>query len=413
MSRNYSDKVERAAKEVWVVMHREASNRGMALTRDKRYGDGRIIIGTIGSFIKMLNKEREWGLTETEIDLTRRYLRATGNVVVLSKMEQYRFRIFVREQWSDERISEERTEGDAISKRAARLSPEEAGETMEPSPVKYKCGVCQAEFVNYHALNGHKASHATKEKVKRRGKVKEKSEPVTVLGEKTAMVLRALKDLGGEVKDETGFVARKLAKEAGVEMPIANAFATLVGRGLIDREGNATRTYRVTLTSEGWKASRNVNHYRSSQEVVHEAMRRAQVVTTTRGQDNLYERLGSMCGISPERAASGARTLEDAGVVDIERENGQPKRVALVDATDTSEEEESVPNFATPQPMVTETSDVPDEELIAEVLTRLKQRDDSSLEAKMEIIASLVDDATQGKISPLKALSDIQETVNL
>lgn len=414
MSRNYSDMVERASKEVWEVMHSEATKRGMALTRERNYGDGRVIVGTIGSFVKMLNKERGWGLTESEIDLVRRYLKATGNVVVLSKIEQYRFRIFIREQWSA--VAEpvkEPSEGDAISKRAARLTPEEAGETMDPKPVIYKCH-CGETFVNQYALNGHKASHASKKK-KSRAKALAQG---PLIGEKSVKVLRALHELGGDVTDESGFAARILAKKAGVESPVSNACRTLEGLGFIERDQSATRTYQITITDDGREAAMNINRYRPSPEVIRELLEHTPSIESPNG--DLYNTLAGLTGIGHDRAANGARTLEDAGVVTITRNGSRVKKIELVDTQYdeerdyTSGVEETVPNFATPdRPKATAVGEVPDEVLVNEVLTRLKARDDSSLETKMEIIASLVDDATQGKIAPLKALSDIQETVNL
>ena len=82
-------RIEKRAHAVWEVMQREAANHGLALVKNKHFGDGRVLVATIGAFIKALNTERNWGLTDADVDAVRRYLKTTGNVVTLAKVEQY------------------------------------------------------------------------------------------------------------------------------------------------------------------------------------------------------------------------------------------------------------------------------------------------------------------------------------
>ena len=161
------EKIEKGAYYTWEVMHREAKKRGMALTRHRHIAhgniDGRIIISTIGAFIKMLNNERGWDLTENEVDLVRRYLKETGNVWTLSKVEQYKYRIFIAEEWEERVIKKSIPE-----KKKDKMTAQDLGEDRQPSEVTYKCVKCDppTTWGSQSALYGHSAVHKERTKPK-------------------------------------------------------------------------------------------------------------------------------------------------------------------------------------------------------------------------------------------------------
>ena len=403
-----SDYYHERARAIWTVMQKEAKNRGFARVKDKTYGDGRIIIGTIGAFASALSSERDWNLTKNDKDHIRQYLKVTGNVVILEKLEQYRFRIFVREEWSESAIHTPEAQKDAIDRRAERLDPSEVGEDMQ-TPVTYKCADCKKEFSSSNALNGHRASHKSDKPVRSSSAV----HVMSPIGEKAAKIIQTLADMNGDIKDKSGFVAGKIRKQAGMEGTIADSLMRLESHGLITRKVNAKRTYRVTLTDQGWHAANNINLYRSSTEVVRELISDKGAIWSEDG--GLYPKLASMTGLSVDRVSKGARDLEDEGFVIIKRNNdvGRPCSMYL-------KTEDSVPNFSetseTGVQSITEIGleDATDNALLEEIGSRLKTRlDTDDLQEKLEMIASIVDDAVQGKTSPLKALSDIQEAVEL
>jgi|GEM_PF-5231983 len=207
--------IEHAAHTVWEVMQREVSKRGLARTKHKPLGDGRITVGTIGSFIKVLNDERGWKFTKTEVDQIRRYLKVTGNVVVLEKVEQYRFRIFVRETWSNEPVLPEKDHSHVGKSPEEKVTPEEAGETRPPAPVSLR----------------------------------------NTLTSRNRAVLNDLAELGGHVEDKLGHVAPVVAEKAGFPRnSVSAALRALECGGFVTRDVRGKRTYEVKVTSAGWKA---------------------------------------------------------------------------------------------------------------------------------------------------------------
>ena len=245
--------IEKHAYEVWEVLQREVSKRGLALIKHKPFGDGRVMLGTIGGVIKALNSEREWGLDEQGVDQTRRYLKATGNVVALEKVEQYRFRIFVRETWHDGLLPATKAPDLRVGKTPEeKLTPKEAGEDRPPQPVTYRCKDCGREFQKPQGLAGHRSSCGTGEG-KHQPAVRNPRNPLTPRNQR---VLRHIADQGGEVTDKHGFVAPTIAKELGMPRPgVSAALQALDAGGYLDRDLRHTkRTHRVSLTSDGWAA---------------------------------------------------------------------------------------------------------------------------------------------------------------
>lgn len=246
------EKIEKGAYYTWEVMHREAKKRGMALTRHRHIAhgniDGRIIISTIGAFIKMLNNERGWDLTENEVDLVRRYLKETGNVWTLSKVEQYKYRIFIAEEWEERVIKKSIPE-----RKKDKMTAQDLGEDRQPSEVTYKCVKCDppTTWGSQNALYAHSAAH------KERTKPKPVEKIVTPLTHRQINLLQVLADRGGSIHESKGYAANVWADLAGEPINyISGSQGRLIDRGLITAERkskNHRRTYSYTLTGEGWK----------------------------------------------------------------------------------------------------------------------------------------------------------------
>lgn len=367
MNSTSSATITKRARQTWEVMHREAKNRGMALTRDKRLGDGRVIVATVGAFIKGLNNERGWGLDQHEVDLVRRFLKTTGNVVVLNKIEQYKFRIFIREEWSDEARVEERE----TPARDDKISPQDAGEDREPAPVEYKCVVdeCGATYDTQNALNAHKAVHSRNNEEKRAAKASKGVLLPTAYQQKK--ILRALVNAGGEIEHPRGLVNRALMEQDQSihKESIGHCVTSLHNHGLIRRDGNLRRTYKIALTPKGRREVRTL--------------------------------FGPDVSLPPERADEG------------------PKGRPPTPASSAPEPPAAKTEEASPPPMKAKW--LTDQFLLDELRYRLtapkvdevvaKKMD--QMEQRLGLIGEIVTEVNAGKLSPLKALGDIEEAMKL
>lgn len=450
MSGKYTDEIEKYAKDVWQVMHSGAHARGMALIRDPKYGDGRVIINTVGAFIKGLSKERDWNLDQTKVDLVRRYLKASGNVVVLSKVEQYKFRIFIRETWHDGVLVVEPITKDNPS-RADKISAHDAGEDREAAPVEFKCGVCGSAWRSQNALNSHKQVHK-----KERTKTPE-SEAVehlfdgrmVPLSEHQAMILGLLKRCNGTLTDSKGRVASKMAGILDLNVTSVSSTArTLNESGYVTRKIKAKRTYEITLTKDGVWAADNLNVLRASRHIMQEFMET--VGRFEKGDNNtLYETIAEATGISEHRAMAGLLALESDGVVDIIRprtkhsESGVPVAVILkghplplpedpvlglsgedhelLGTEGQDHESYSVETAREDAEVPMKAGWLSDEALLIllkERLAKPKVNDQlakqlENVEMKIEMIETLVEEVNAGRSTPLKALGEIEEALNL
>jgi DNA-binding MarR family transcriptional regulator len=233
----YTDEIKDQAKEVWTVMNREAANRGMALQKVKPYGDGRVIISTVGAFISALNAERDWDLNETKKRLIREFLKATHNVVVQVKVEQYKYRIFVRKEWNDAMVFAMPV-GDKPSRTSTRLTPHDLGEDREPGEVSYRCVDCSATFETFPSLRGHRSVHSRS--------------PLSNLSDDQVRVLRAI----AKIDDATYSlgVTREIASLVELKnRQVTEHISRLKKRGLVETEGRERRHTSVRLTAKGKK----------------------------------------------------------------------------------------------------------------------------------------------------------------
>lgn len=422
MSKQYTDQITKAAKAVWDVMHREASNRGMALQREKQLGDGRIIINTVGAFIKGLNRERDWGLDQNQVDLVRRYLKNTGNVVVLSKVEQYKFRIFIREEWSEAQLVVEPTVKRSGPSPEERLRPEEAGEDRDPAPVEYKCGECGEVYPSQNALNGHMGGHSRKSSqptLDERGDGR-----FSPISEPMAQILLVLEAHGGTYTTENGLMASKISEEAGIPVrTFTGSMGSLAQRGYVTRKGKGKRTYRLWLTPEGRSVLDNLNVYRKPRHALADLLK---AVGRIEREDrrSLYETISHRMGISAHRVSSGLHELEDEGLVVIERPSAKafPTAVIWTGARLWKDEEvaKSEPEETTRVWQQSQEA-LDDERLLTELAERLRSRGDTSqieaerdeLQQRLDLVADIVEEVNEGKITPLKGLGEVQDALSL
>ena len=92
-------------KEAHRLLHKACTDKGMALTKHD-HEDGRVIVSTLASFIWAASSSLGGDpIDERDVAIARKYLLSTGNVHVLGEVGSTRkFRIWVREQWSDTSI---------------------------------------------------------------------------------------------------------------------------------------------------------------------------------------------------------------------------------------------------------------------------------------------------------------------
>jgi DNA-binding MarR family transcriptional regulator len=391
--RKYDEQVIKFAHDVWEVMHREAKNRGFALQRNKTFGDGRVIINTVGAFIKGLGGERGWDLNQTQVDLIRRYLRASGNVVVLEKMEQYKFKIFIRETWHDGIVVTVPVEHKKT--REDRLTPEEAGETRPPAPVTV-----------------------------RKAEAKTAGRDEDLISEPQAKVLLHLHHSGGTVTDDSGFVSKVIAAQTGLpRKTVTSTMGSLQKRGLVKRQGPQKRTKKLTLTTRGVEVVRSIDVYRAAPEVVFEFIQGVKVFEAPTGQ--LYEKLAQRLGKESAVIGRAVRALEERKAVLVDRNNGDgyPYRVRISGVepgpvVQTPVEEEPVPERED-EPLLRSAPVVEAivalEGVIAQEMERIQEQasKNSDQQEKLDLIASLVKEVNEGKLSPLKALGEIEAALEM
>jgi hypothetical protein len=368
VSRSYDDKTVKVSHDVWEVMHNEAKRRGFALIRDKVLGDGRIIMGTVGAFIKGLSSERDWKLDDSQVDLVRRYLKASGNVVVKEKIEQYQFRIFIRETWSNATMvpTPVPAGGDAPRKKPEdKVSKKDAGEDRDPSPVTYRCADCGATFDKDMALRGHRASHTKRTPKKDESEIKIRGKRQR-LNKRQKNALAAIYALGGEIFEKDGRAASIWADAAGEKrLYISSVQLRLQEAGLLTREGKEKLTYRYALTDKGREVASKLPKVK-----VHEAPKQEKVEHKT----VLYD---------PEKVKEQTKTLSET--------TGSVGRITGNERVDNALGFLAV--------------------AVAGELHLARKAGDQ--QEKLDLIAEVVKDVNDGKTSPLKALGDIEAALKL
>ncbi len=404
----------KAARAVWEVMQKEASSRGMALSKNKQFGDGRVIIGAVKTFIKVLNDERGWRFNDTDFDLVRSYLKSTGNVVVLSKVEKYRYRIFIREEWNETPLVKgSPKEPDSIDRRAEKLTADEAGETREPAPVEFKCVRCVPPSVwgSQPALNAHMALHKNDQK-------KETPKPkiyAVSLGESQAAILTVLLKNGGIVSHVKGATTQKIARQdprlrGKTNQSLGSTMIKLENDGLITRDVRKKRTYRVELTEYGKEVAADINSYRAATQVILDYLKENPV--TEWNTATMKDDLGASAGVVPDRVRRALTTLEHEGEITRGQASMKKTRIVLAGAEgQVAEPVKDAESLPAPSGLFEELDDAV---LLTILERRLNRKEEvASYKEKVEFIDSIVSEANDGKISPLKALADIQEALKL
>lgn len=141
---NVTGRTPGKAKEVWLAIYRECTAKKLPKVQT-RYGTGYMYVGSFQSFAgKLWNLDyRRNAAHKLQVNQIRDFLRDSGNVVIVDRSTRGgrpENKIFIRAEWRDAlAIPVPITGGrppDAIDRRAARLTPEEAGETRPPAPVQ-------------------------------------------------------------------------------------------------------------------------------------------------------------------------------------------------------------------------------------------------------------------------------------
>ncbi len=220
--KHISTHLEAIAVETHRLMRKAARDKGMARLR-RGAVDGYALPGTVASFIWAASSSIGGDeITKEDVDLVRRYLKVTGNVITMERLAERRFKIFVAGEWQvvDPELKKPRREPDAIDKRAEKLRPEEVGEDREPAPVV----------------------------VVQRGPGR-----TYIPTERTAPLLIELAHLG-EVTDSRGHATEQLIEASGVDTHPRNASNLLrkfEEEGLVTRKVKGKRTYRIEITEQG------------------------------------------------------------------------------------------------------------------------------------------------------------------
>lgn len=147
--------IEVAAKDVWAAMLADCKKNGLNPTKHDGV-DGYFLTGSVSDYARKLWPRTNFrkGSGKTAMNMIRQFLRGSGNVVVLgSTADRRRSRIFVALKWKSGTAvtvftgSPSRAQVAAANKdrearrREAKVTPEEAGETLSPAPVEVKEGV--------------------------------------------------------------------------------------------------------------------------------------------------------------------------------------------------------------------------------------------------------------------------------
>lgn len=128
-----------------------------------QFGLGYVVRGTISGFIRSGCRAKSTKMpSKATLEFTRKFLRLSQNMVVLEKIEDYEFKIFVRAEWKDDwsilpMVYQRREQSDNWYER--KITPEEAGETMAQAPVEeltasIQCN-CGLYFETAEALQAH------------------------------------------------------------------------------------------------------------------------------------------------------------------------------------------------------------------------------------------------------------------
>jgi DNA-directed RNA polymerase subunit RPC12/RpoP len=160
------ESVAKHARRTWEEMLSSCGEHDK-LTHQK-FGVGFLYVGTVSGAIRKVSKEvTGHDCDNTRVKMVREFLRYSHNVVVLEKVKDYTHKIFIRAEWNEGQTAVLLAGGERDNSRPEnwferKVTPEEAGETMKPEPVKkeWECKQCGERFdstpkLARHAIDDH------------------------------------------------------------------------------------------------------------------------------------------------------------------------------------------------------------------------------------------------------------------
>lgn len=318
-------RLTRDARKVWQALRRQS--RLPDLTHST-FGKGAFVNASVRHAIRTSTDRRNPG----DVKALMAYM-LHGEVVILDGEQ-----VFVPATF-EVRAARYARQADAIDRRAARLSPEEAGETRAPEPVVFRTVTSKTGVSS--------ASPSTEETTT----IKESAVPAApksllpkgaLLSEDAINALRWLQRYG-PLEDESGLAWGVLADTVGASMSSGAIRDALVKYDLVKVKRNAKRTFYIEITPKGNKVLANPWPYRNAQDNV-VAFLRDQDGQTFGIPDNptaTSRVIGEAVSARSGAVRQAINRLVEEGIVTIETTpGGYLTRVTLID---TEKKEAAVP----------------------------------------------------------------------
>lgn len=250
---NLEERVAGDAFKTWTIMRRGVEKRGVPAMSHSRYGMGWVITDSVSQYVRQALHVRK-GQQDTHVDFVRKFLKATGNVVVLGRVSTYEFDVFVSENWRDHAVITLPVGIDRLGWREEKMIRE--AEEREPEPVVVTT-IKDRKVKKEEAMGA--AAPAT-------------PPPSTPMSEQMVMILGALFRAGGKVKDPN--CIQVILGLPGVEnidaSTVGSALTTLTKRGYITRTVKGKKSVRVEITEDGRRVCTQINRYRKTRPVLEE-----------------------------------------------------------------------------------------------------------------------------------------------
>lgn len=403
------------AQTTWLLALEFAEKNGITFHSNGTRGHAVNVKGGTTRFIRKAAKEHNVkGMTKVDRDAVRRFLSDTRNIFTLERLDgPVNYRVFVRNDWNDERDLREPAGETRYRVKDTGQSP--GGES---GPVETRR--ISDEF---------------------------ESEP---LGPAQAENLKVLYTHGGKIEDRTGFTCT----DHGLD---ASTIRRLVERGLVStKKKNARRFFKVELTTKGWWVSERLSFMQIAevavafflsrvgsfegstprQTIVELAERtykthatalkgvqtlveqgRVSVVRTSDSSSASYKRLTWTGADVPGVHLSSPRS-EEAEMNERELADWQYKHQEELDAR--IEEDEIVPAEIEPT-TVTNITNITQErpDRITKIIEELEQffggadqQEFDALKAQVHMVRRTCEQFAEGEIGALRALANIDDIVN-
>lgn len=144
--------IEDTCKTVWQVMIAACKDQGLPIIEDKDYGSGYLLPGNIPQFVRAIwpGTNLRKGHGKTAMNSIRQFLKTTGNAIAMPYKGNQQ--VFVRAYWASrvavpvfvgvpgERLDAHEDREREQRRKEAKVTPEEAGETLPPAPVNARQG---------------------------------------------------------------------------------------------------------------------------------------------------------------------------------------------------------------------------------------------------------------------------------